>query len=840
MVLASVKAGNTAAKYGKNSYGNSVNSSSSSSVRSSGVNTSSGGGGGSPVTIVTKYDLVTPTSGVSSLQAASQALAQTGTSDYSKSVAVAQQIQAEQKSIVQNQKDVSSDALQSKIQNKSETTQLVTPAPTTVAKLSSSQTLNSPTNNAYLNLKRDDSITNFQNKLKEVKTTTQITSNSQTNKLSGYETRIQNLQKSEEQFYNSPGMKRIEQTASLITGGAGKPLEQRGLIGKTSQEVVQGAMSLVTTPQYLVQAGKKVAATGEGLIRPETREATLQEIKRAGKETLQIYKKPSTYISAALFAAPTAAGNILMGKSGFGVENAKIVYEDIKIPTKTGQQTVYKGIAVETTKRSQPVVGSTNNKLVYGTPKLDLKNIDLTKGYLPETKTAGTIIQKNVGTIYEKSGGLEQKRIMLFKEVVSATQQQKSKFVQPKFSSGTRSLSSAATQQVISFAKKEDVLLYGSKAAEAQMRPGTSRTPGDIDLQTKFTEEVAAQKAQQLAQKLRLQGDKIVISKEQPTLIRAQTKSGAVVNAVDIHAVGQAADVLNPASSAKGAYGFKFGQKPIKIEGVKTMRLSEQGIRKGASIFTLREKGLGPEAHRIKDIPDFFKTQETLLESKTFRNTGAEKALSELKQTYPKKLFEEPGKFREEFVITNKPSKMVSPKMLLANKISSFKYDYNNFPKKDIITSQFVIKPSEPSRSAKSPNTYSPSINPSGSIKFRSPSPAKPSPSPISNPSLSISPKISRSTFYDSPSPYKPSPSPSPSPYTQRIVKEPPRIPFVFGLPGLPSFGSGKGSRRSGGGKEQIKIYTPSLIGIEFPKMKLGKARVGQVLSGIGIRPINA
>ena len=59
-------------------------------------------------------------------------------------------------------------------------------------------------------------------------------------------------------------------------------------------------------------------------------------------------------------------------------------------------------------------------------------------------------------------------------------------------------------------------------------------------------------------------------------------------------------------------------QTPIKIEGIKAMRLSEQNIRKGSSILTLQSYGFSPAPHRTKDVIDYFATQEALITSKTF------------------------------------------------------------------------------------------------------------------------------------------------------------------------------------------------------------------------------
>ena len=75
----------------------------------------------------------------------------------------------------------------------------------------------------------------------------------------------------------------------------------------------------------------------------------------------------------------------------------------------------------------------------------------------------------------------------------------------------------------------------------------------------------------------------------------------------DIH------DTTTGAGYGSNKLAFGFGQEArVKFEGFKQTSTSEQSTRKMASVFTFREQGFAPEAHRVKDVADYINTEREL------------------------------------------------------------------------------------------------------------------------------------------------------------------------------------------------------------------------------------
>lgn len=834
------------------------------------VSNSSGGGGSSSVT---PYDLLNKESGVSSLSAAREAVASTGGTNFvaaqQQAVAIEESraptptlMQASEMSIQRKQETVS-------LQNAgmpSVTNQIV--VPTTIPNYSPS-----PINNSYVGFSQPGPTKANLVATQQAKIATPI--NQQSLKSNTYSQLIKEQQSREQKFYSSEGLKRIEQTASLLTGGQGKPINQRSEFGYQSQKLVSTTLSFpITAGGYAAATGEKIALTVQGLANKDTRSAVKQELFVDAPRKVATLFNPktregrSTYIAASVLALPETAGKVVSGQTGFGVPKAKISYAKLDLPTEKGTVNAYQGFSLEIGKSAQPLIGSSGGRLVAGTPKVDLKQASFKKGFLPETLTQSKIIKENIGSIYK---GAEAKKIELFPEVLKKTETVSSKFLQKKFMQETKTLSPAGVKKVLEFAKKEDATVYGSFSARQQLPEIKGRVPADIDVQLKVKTDSAGLKTQKLVNDLIKLGEPVRVSKQSPTLIESKDRFGQYHHAVDIHAVDQPTDILNPSNPAKSAYGFSMSQRPIKIQGIKTMRLSEQGVRKGASIFTMREKSFSPELHRMKDVPDFFAAQETLLESRTFRSPKAEKALSELKQLYPKSLFKQPTS--PKLKIYEPPKTRSSPpsrgmntvvsslsvaSMKKSNEIKSFSPNKSvssgNAPSFSLSVPSSIDVPSfVPSKKnvvPQSPSPFSfgrsrspiPSPSPRNSPSPLMRSPSSRSPSPPSKSPIPLSPK------YPSKNPYSP-PNNSPpsyprSPYYSRnsdYGKESPRLLPPSFLP-LPRLGRNSGTDRSGRTVPPIKVYNPSLIGIGMKPIKLSKAKkqafsIGQ-LSGLEIRPV--
>ena len=142
----------------------------------------------------------------------------------------------------------------------------------------------------------------------------------------------------------------------------------------------------------------------------------------------------------------------------------------------------------------------------------------------------------------------------------------------------------------------QDPVVFGSAASRAQMRG--ARLPMDLDVAVKNPGQAAREVGALLSKKI---GAKNVrVSKNM-----VETRVGGKWDhAVDFHAKSE--------MTGRMTYGFKT-QRPIKIGGVKYIRIGEQLTRKGASVLTQRGKTIGPAPHRAeKDIGDFLAIAQQL------------------------------------------------------------------------------------------------------------------------------------------------------------------------------------------------------------------------------------
>jgi len=149
----------------------------------------------------------------------------------------------------------------------------------------------------------------------------------------------------------------------------------------------------------------------------------------------------------------------------------------------------------------------------------------------------------------------------------------------------------------------QDPVVFGSAASRAQMRG--ARLPMDLDVAVKNPGQAAREVGALLSKKI---GAKNVrVSKNM-----VETRVGGKWDhAVDFHAKSE--------MTGRMTYGFKT-QRPIKIGGVKYIRIGEQLTRKGASVLTQRGKTIGPAPHRAeKDIGDFLAIAQQLSKKQMVR-----------------------------------------------------------------------------------------------------------------------------------------------------------------------------------------------------------------------------
>lgn len=516
----------------------------------------------------------------------------------------------------------------------------------------------------------------------------------------------------------------------------------------------------------------------------------------------------------------------------------KPVVRAVSLPVGEGKSKVASVVlAIESGSKSRPLASITEGKIGVGTPTLNLEKYDLSKGVIKESPTEAEIFQKSL----RKAAPVEAAKFEDFRKVVRHTEFQPSAFVKEQFVRESKVLSPAEIDVGIKFAKANKAELYGSFPSRSMMPEDLARKPGDIDMFVDVGGEKGALLSKDLTAELNRVGEgRFRVSKQSPTLIEKQVGKNEFAHAYDIHTRDSPADIMAPSIAQNKAWGFKLNQPTITIEKVQAMPLSEQGVRKGASIFTLRDTPFGsreppttfaPEAHRTKDIPDFFATQEALIRS---MKAGADRAaatsdLARLRGRYPKDLTSG-GEVHVRLTEPKAPS--ASMRLPPMPRIPQSAFPVHKSQSQSIgSVSPYRASPWSP-RSASPSQGRSPGSQSRPPSSDRSPSPPSPSPSRIPSPK---SPSPSKSPPSRSPnkSPSPPSPprSPSPSPRPRS-----PSLPSIPPIP-LPSGGGGGGGGFFGMLPKQEKEYTPSFAAIALnirSKKKPGK----KVFSGIEIRPI--
>lgn len=197
----------------------------------------------------------------------------------------------------------------------------------------------------------------------------------------------------------TPGLKRIETLSSVVTGGMGMPLEERGTVGGIAQGTVQ---ALIGAPYYGIQfvtyapeiLSKSILST-EALIRPDTRKYAFIEGIRAQKE--------ATSIVIDFVTSPGGIGFLLGAGASAAVSQISkppklIQYENIKYRTKTEGGVKVTEIGVKTKAGSSPkmfeyVSPSGTAKLKLGLVPADYAST----GTLPMATSTSNIVIRTTG-----------------------------------------------------------------------------------------------------------------------------------------------------------------------------------------------------------------------------------------------------------------------------------------------------------------------------------------------------------------------------------------------------------------------------------------------------------
>jgi len=285
-----------------------------------------------------------------------------------------------------------------------------------------------------------------------------------------------------------------------------------------------------------------------------------------------------------------------------------IKYEVVK----AGDKTLWKGITLEFKRKAYPLFGETEKGYVFGTPKVDIPEEALKEGITPRSPTETKIFTRNVVERYPIT---EVERLESGLKLMEITEKQKSKFIGKFDFSQVKYIPKEVAKDFERWVRSQkDIVVYGSVSQYAQMQGETltTRIPKDVDIMIPDAEKKAKELYNIFAKKLGKENVRLT-----NTLIEVKTKTGWH-HAVDIHekAISSYLKEANLKWYEANYIGFGFKTQPtIKIEGIETMRLSEQGIRKGVSSLTLREYGVNPEMHRVKDIYDFMNVQDALIKS---------------------------------------------------------------------------------------------------------------------------------------------------------------------------------------------------------------------------------
>ena len=467
--------------------------------------------------------------------------------------------------------------------------------------------------------------------------------------------------------------------------------------------------------------------------------------------------------------------------SMYGAGRGPITYQKVELPTETPGEgiTAWQGLA---TRGGRALIGKTPEGLVIGTPGPG--NLPLAEfsrpGYFPQTKLE-TRIMASKGTLKALGYSPEEiEKITVGTKIMGMVEKQPSIFTQKEFTRQIKTLSPKGVDVVFNYAKanKGDIVeIYGSISQQAQVAPEFLGRPiADIDMQLRTNSpDKAAAVAAKLVASMRAVGEDVYISSQKPTLI----ENAAGHHAVDIHYLGEPApDVLNP--NIQAGYGYQFGQKPIQIEKLPAMPLSEQALRKGTSSLTFQEQGFEPLSHRMKDVPDFYAAAESLRQSMSDQATKniLEMQLGKFKGLYPDVDFEAP--FATKVPLLSQPIPTGSPGIYMT-------YPFN-YPSASVSPSLSSLVSNAPSPASSSMFSASASVSaPSTSLPSYAPSypPSyPPSYTPTSPPPSYPSSPPSYTPYYYPPYYPPSSPPSSPPSYPPSYPTSPPSPPIT--RPGLP------------------------------------------------------
>jgi len=607
------------------------------------------------------------------------------------------------------------------------------------------------------------------------------------------------------------------------------------------------------------------------------------EVGRQIKEAPKEERLSIAALNALLFAEfgiGALGGGLSATKAGF-IREPPIGIRPFRV--KLGEKTKSFGLTLEAGTKAQPLISLTEGKLKIGTPKIDFTQLKHGETFITETATQARILKESIKTGKTSIDVTEALKFELGTSVIKKTKSIETIFKRD-FPKITERLTPKGVEITLNFIKEKKGKIFGSFSQQTQIAPEFIRLAGDIDV--KISGNIVKE-TNILLKRFQEAGIRARLAKETPGAIEVFV-GGKFQKAVEFK------PIFDPLGSfgeqaPETFIGINLEGKPTKIKGIKVQRLSKQGVAKGASIFTLRAeekqfkipdiisnlevvrpevkqiiKGLpaeptiqkspfsglkvevstrekliftdlkfAPKSHRIKDIPDFFAVEDTLLQSSLKPLKRTRKDFLRLKEQFERNLL--PESFQVDLTPIEEPS---------FNKLLSKSIKDISLSSRAGISSSLLIRPFSISKSISLSASPSISVSPSPRI---SPS-ISVSPSPRISPSISVSPSPSISQSISvSPSPsISQSISVSPSPSISQSISvspsisiteippppPPPSPPLLFPKLKLKQ----KKIKERFDPFEQEKLFVPSLTAFELGLH--GKLDEKKLFAGFELRPI--
>ncbi len=585
---------------------------------------------------------------------------------------------------------------------------------------------------------------------------------------------------------------------------------------------------------------------------------------------------------------------------------------DARLETPQGTTKIYKAVYLEPSEgKVVELVGQTEKGIVFGKPNVEqfpsLSKVVLPEPVMGSNEFAGprSALETSILSSPEamKVQGFTAEaieRTQITKEVLNPLKKQASAYGPFEFPKETATLTKEEVSAVLEYSRtqgqKTVSQVAGSFGAMGQRNPIFERVPQDIDIHVFGGPAEAEEFGIGATKALKDIGSDAIFNNEKKAITVRGQKALEIKSEID--PVNQETSFIknNPAEEYK--FGLKQNRASIPIEGLPTISLAEQSIRKGTassnffqsktsfySYLELNEKGIfeevrsgrtkiaEPALHRPKDPVDFYADARTLAESGRILGTIPEEKVVLLESKlarYKELAFETPGvkeKFAELDASIAEKGVKVDYTSAVFDTPSANKFEPSITSVKINQASTFSTKsayysgkntareayPSYSSSSNKYFGSYSSSTSSKSSsgkspVSSKSPSPSIKSPdaSPytIVNPPspTSISGKSSRGLSLNSPT------SSSSTSVTTKsasleftIVTEPPPPPKEI-KPVTFDFGIEKKERLPKKKRMVVEFnfktkYTPSVAGISLGR-KVGKVSNDKAFSGLEIRGV--